>query len=259
MTRAHRIETTQLTLDFRQRGGARKGAGRKPSGACAMAPHSARPALSRHHPVHVTTRLCAGLPRLRHPAELEVLRRAFAAGADRCGCRLVHFSVQNDHLHLLLEAASADALSRGVKGLLVRIARALNRTWRRKGRVFADRFHAHALRTPREVRNALVYVLNNSRKHIGRYAGIDPGSSGAYFDGWTMCADSARRIGPDGPPPVVEARTWLLRIGWRRHGRIDPSERPATPRATTLGARTAAHGEFYRARPAGRGVPHFAS
>ena len=226
MQRARRIGSTQLALHFPSVGGARRGAGRKPKGARAMAPHSARPTLSRHHPVHVTTRLVSGLPRLRHPAEIEAIRRAFSAGAERFGCRLVHYSIQDDHLHLLVEAEGTESLSRGVKGLLVRIARALNRLWHRKGRVFADRFYAHVLRTPREVRNALVYVLNNARKHIGRYVGIDPASSGMAFDGWTRPAQHAGRRRDTGPPPVRAARTWLLTVGWRRHGRIDPAETP---------------------------------
>lgn len=230
MQRARRIDSTQLALDFPTVGGARRGAGRKPKGARAMAPHSARPTLSRHHPVHVTTRLGPGLPRLRNPAELDAIRRAFGTGAGRFGCRLVHYSIQNDHLHLLLEAECAASVSRGVKGLLVRIARSLNRLWRRTGRVFADRFYAHVLRTPREVRNALVYVLNNARKHIGRYRGIDPASSGIAFDGWTHPTTLAGPRRDMGPPPILAARSWLLTIGWRRHGRIDPAEHPRSLR-----------------------------
>ena len=171
--------------------------------------------------MHDTARLARGLPRLRNHAELAVLERSFRAAGERLGLRVVHYTVQDDHLHLLVEAEDARALSRGMKGLLVRMARALNRLWHRAGRVFADRFHARALKTPREVRNALVYVLNNSRKHIGRYRGIDPGSSGRWFDGWNAVTPVAVEI-----PPVSAARTWLMSIGWRRHGRIDPRERP---------------------------------
>ena len=192
--------------------------------ARASVPHVRRPAHSADRPLHVTVRLRGGLPSLRQSAELAALRAAFSAGSDRFGFRLVHFSVQRDHLHLIAEAQDRLALSRGMKGLLVRIARALNRLWRRRGPVFADRYHARALRTPREVRNTLVYVLQNSRKHIGRYAGIDPGSSGAWFDGWAGCPPLTS--GAVGSPPVVAARTWLLRVGWTRYGRIGLGEAP---------------------------------
>jgi REP element-mobilizing transposase RayT len=153
-------------------------------------------------------RLRGGLPPLRRPTELSVLRAALAAGSERFGFRLVHFTIQRKHIHLIAEAEDRLALARGMKGLLVRVARALNRLRRRKGSVIAERYNARALRTPREVRHALVYVLQNPRKHLGRYAGIDPGSSGAWFDGWAECPPIASAA--IGPPPVVAARSWLL-------------------------------------------------
>ena len=128
----------QSHLPFRRRGGKRKGSGRKPKGPRPLSPHRPRGTISRNHPVMTTIRLRKGLPSLRRRPVFNALKRAFHAGSDRLGLRLVHFSVQSNHLHLLVEVESADALSRGMKGLLVRIARALNQLWRRKGRVFAE-------------------------------------------------------------------------------------------------------------------------
>jgi REP element-mobilizing transposase RayT len=154
-----------------------------------------------------------------------------AEGCDRSGFRLIHFSVQPNHLHLIVEAADAIALSRGIKGLEVRIARRLNALLRRKGRFFSDRYHARALRTPREVRAAIAYVLLNLRKHAhqsGRKLSsdrADPLSSAIYFDGWRhpiICI-----LKREDPPPVTQAETWLLREGWKRHGLIAASEIPA--------------------------------
>ena len=93
------------------------------------------------------------------------VRRALAGARDRFGFRLVHFSVQRDHLHLLAEAHDRRALGRGMQGLAIRVAKAVNRRLDRHGKVFGDRYHAHALRTPRETRSALRYVLSNIRKH----------------------------------------------------------------------------------------------
>jgi hypothetical protein len=138
---------------------------------------------------------------------------------------LTHFSLQSNHLHLIAEAGDREAISRGMQGLLVRIARALNKLWNHRGSVFVDRFHARALRTPREVRAALVYVLANARHHGIRIAGIDPFSSGAWFDGWK----EQLRIRGSLPQILVAARTWLLRVGWTRHGRIGIGESPASP------------------------------
>ena len=201
-------------------GGRRKGAGRKPLGERAGVPHRPRAPLASRHPAHVTMRLRAGLPSLRRRRELMTLMRAFGAGCERGGFRLVHYSVQANHLHLLVEARGRDALARGLQGLAVRIARSLNRLWRRTGSVFADRYHDHVLRTPREVWAALRYVLCNARKHRGWTSRTrpDPCSSGVWFDGWRGLPPAELEEAPTARP-----RTWLLRRGWRRHGllRVD--------------------------------------
>jgi REP element-mobilizing transposase RayT len=181
-------------------------------------PHDARPELAARHPVHVTLRIARGLPSLRVRRSHRILEDAMRAGRERFGLRLVQYSVQSNHLHLLVEAGGRASLSRGMQGLAVRMARALNRAWQRTGKVFADRYHAHVLRTPREVRNALAYVLGNARKHgVRLVAALDPFSSGRWFDGW-----SDGRGGADRDAPVARARTWLLRIGWRHYGAILP-------------------------------------
>jgi putative transposase len=224
-SRRSRASTCQLAL-FR-RGGKRRGAGRKPKGPSALVSHAKREPLAARHPVLVTTRLRAGLPSLRRRDAFAVLEKAFAAsiaGTEEHGLRLVHFSVLDTHLHFIVEARDARSLSRGMKGLLVRIARGLNRLWRRTGSAFVDRFHARTLRTPREVRNALAYVLKNAQKHGCRCDGIDPYSSASEFDGWKD-ALSSEPISK-GSVPILKPRTWLLAHGWKRHGLIDLRERP---------------------------------
>ena len=218
-------KSVQLELPFRQWGGARKGAGRKPKGLRAGVSHLKRGPLSSSEPVHVTVRLCEGLPCLRFKQTYRVLRRAFAAGRERFGFRLVQYSVQRNHLHLVVEAEDRRALSRGMKGLLVRIARGLNKLWERAGKVFSDRFHEHILRTPRQVRNVLRYVMHNAKHHgLWFRRGVDLFTSAAWFRGWR---DELRVTGLDDVAiPVVAARSWLLRVGWRRHGLIGFDEVP---------------------------------
>lgn len=212
-----------LQLTIFRRGGARPGAGRKSSREKPLVSHRARPTLTAHLPVLVTIKLERGLPSLRQPMTRTLLHAALRIGGQRHGMRVVHFSIQSNHVHLLVEANDTPSLSRGMQGLGVRIARSLNRAWNRKGSVFADRYHARVLRTPREVRYALAYVIHNARKHGLRIAGIDAYSSGASFDGWRIAPQphpSARAL------PVAPARSWLLRVGWRRHGRIEITEVP---------------------------------
>jgi len=107
-----------------------------------------------------------------------------------------------------------------LQGLAVRLAKAVNRQLGRHGRVWASRYHSRLLRTPREVRNALVYVLNNWRKHERAARGVDPLSSARFFDGW-------RNVVPVTiAGPVARARTWLVRVGWRWYGAIAIAEGP---------------------------------
>ncbi len=224
MSREERVR--QVEFGFTNWGGKRKGAGRKPKGERAGVSHSKRPALAGRFPVHVTLKLERGLPSLRQRSAFLVVRQAFARATERFGFRLVHYSVQSNHVHLLVEAEDERALSRGMKGLGVRVARSLNVLWRQAGQVLADRYHARILRTPREVRNALRYVLTNAHKHGLRIAGgIDPFSSGEDFDGWK----GKRQSSADSRPDLFgRARTWLLGIGWRRHGLLCWNEAPCS-------------------------------
>ena len=159
---------------------------------------------------------------MRREATRATLENVFAAGAERFGFRLVHYSIQSNHLHLVAEATNREALARGMQGLLVRVARGLNKMWRRRGSVFADHYHSRALPTPREVRHALAYVLCNARRHGSRVEGVDRFSSGKAFDGWSRPPPARVWI----PRTTVAPRTWVLRAGWRRHGLIGLDEAP---------------------------------
>jgi len=189
--------------------------------------------------VLVTLRMLPERPNLRCAETLPVMHRAFRGGADRFGFRLVEFSIQTNHLHLIVEAADAEALARGMQGLKVRLARRLNRAWGLKGSVFADRYHERILSSPLEVRNALVYTLQNARRHGVILTGIDPFSSGRWFDGWKdrigrpLTAEEEREL------PIVSPHTWLRRVGWLQHGRIRVDEVPASARTSRMESRGA--------------------
>ena len=206
-------------LPFKSWGGPREKAGRKPVGKKAGVSHRPRAALASRFPVHVTVNRRDGLPSCRTKTAYAALRAAFAKGCDRFGFRLAHYSVQGNHMHFIVEAKDRAALSRGMQGLLIRVAKALNRVWGRRGSVFADRYHDRVLRTPKEVRNALNYVLANARHHGRRLSqGIDHFASGWWFDGFR---GNPTMKGLEGiTRPVATAHTWLLKVGWRRHGLI---------------------------------------
>ena len=219
----------QREFGFVNWGGKRRGAGRKPKGERAGVSHRPRARLDGRQPVLVTMRVKAGLPSLRCDAHHELVRGAIAEASERGDFQVIVYSVQTNHVHLVVEARSSDALARGMNALGARIAKRLNKLWRRSGQVFPDRFHSRALKTPRECRVALIYVLQNARKHGSWRANVpDVYSSGPVFDGWTSGADNPARSRRS---YVGKPRTWLLTLGWRRHGLIDPREVPVAAAA----------------------------
>lgn len=222
-------------------GGRRKGAGRPRKGKGASEHHKKRPRLLASQPVHVTTRVTRGVGSLRKRHMYQALREATIAIAGREDCRIVHFSIQATHLHMIVEAKDRMALARGMQAFLGSAAKQIHRSVsertgkRRKGRVFADRYHSRILKTPRETRNAVAYVINNWRRHQEDRATFaerwkcDPYSNGWQFDGWKEREDKWFAFKP--PPEYLSLltwfpKTWLLREGWRRHGLISVEEIP---------------------------------
>ena len=217
------------------RGGYRPGAGR-PARRPGIIHHVRRSGVPRGRPAHITLRLRRGIPSLRSRAFVRDFRSSLAQACERGSFRVVHYSLQRDHVHLIVEAAGRDALGRGMKSIGSRLARAVNRVFHRSGPALDGRYHLRLLKTPREVRNALAYVLLNARKHFSQRTGtappirLDEASSGRWFEGWRH-----RPRGPTGEGLVREvalARSWLLCTGWRRHGLVDPTEVPGTRRLT---------------------------
>ena len=223
-----RARAKQTTIEFRTWGGRRRGAGRKPKGEKAGVCHGARPELTGRHPLLVTLKVRREVWNLRARRAMAQILPALAAVLAKSGMRVVHTSVQRDHIHLVVEAEGKVALTRGMRGLCTSIAKRLNALMERKGKVLADRYHQRLLTTPRQVRSALRYVLSNARKHGVAPSDprwLDPCSSAAAFDGWSIEVSSLARSALC--PPISAPFTWLLKVGWRRAGPpLDPGERP---------------------------------
>ena len=224
----------QLSLGLRplaRHGGRRDGAGRK-VGSNPSVRHRSRPNLASRYPCHVTLRVCEGVPSLRAPAFVRAFEETLARGCDRGEFRVVHYALLRDHAHLIVEAKDRGALGRGMKSLTRRMLGAMGSAFRWRGGLLADRYHMRVLKTPREVRNAIRYVLLNAARHRGTplQRNIDPASSGRWFDGWKR--GTTRAQPRSGARAVAGARTWLLAQGWRRAGLIDPSEVPGGARAS---------------------------
>jgi REP element-mobilizing transposase RayT len=228
-----RSEPEQLVL-FKKRGGKRRGAGRPPKGKRAGSPHKARPFLHKRYPVHVVLRTVGAVGNLRRRCVYQAVREATLTTARRENFRIVHLSIQRNHVHLLVEADDKKALASGMQGFQISAARQLNAAIskgkpgpRRRGTVFPDRYHAVIITSPRQARHALSYVVNNWRKHqedrvtpMSTWP-IDWFSSGAMFPGWAEYGEEAFLLrGPDTYEPLIVSppRTWLLAEGYHRGG-----------------------------------------
>jgi REP element-mobilizing transposase RayT len=171
-TRARRSAVAEQLPLWKPRGGKRRGAGRPPKGERAGSPHKARPFLHERYPVHVTLRAVSAVGYLRRRRIYQAVREATLTAARREDFRIVHLSLQHDHIHLLVEAKSKEALAKGMQGFQISAAKHLNAAIskdrpgpRRRGSVFPDRYHAEIITSPTQARHTLSYVLNNWRKH----------------------------------------------------------------------------------------------
>ena len=205
MTRSKK-KMQQLELPSRTWGGRRANAGRpkKPKGEAGVT-HRLRADFPKRFPLHVTWKILKDVGNLRTDKRFRKIQRAFRYGGDRFGLRLAEFSIQSNHVHLIVEADEKRALSRGLQGLAIRMARGINRAANRRGKVLADRFHARLLRTPAEVKHAVHYVRRNLHHHAGdRSAYVDPFSS--------MSGEATWHVDTDGTAQLITARvrSWLL-------------------------------------------------
>jgi REP element-mobilizing transposase RayT len=232
---------------FKKRGGKRRGAGRPPKGKRAGSPHKERPFLHARYPVHVVLRVASAVGKLRRRCVYQAIREATLTTARRDDFRIVHLSIQHNHVHLLVEADDKQALARGMQGFQISAAKHLNAAIskgrpgpRRRGTVFPDRYHAEIITSPTQARHTLSYVMNNWRKHdedrvqpMSAWT-IDWFSSAVMFPGWAEYGDDVLlwRGPPTYDPLVVyQPRTWLLRDGWRKvGGTISYREVPSTKR-----------------------------
>src|SRR3954464_2298537 len=229
MTRKRR-RPVQMSFEDRRRftlaGKPKKRPGPKPS-EFPNVRHRTRAVHKYWNPLHVTMRALRGLPSFRAQTLYAAFERAVRR-TRREDFRIVEFSVQDNHLHLIVEADDSDALARGMKSFSVRANRLFNAALGRgRGRVWGDRYHRRDLTNASQVRNALVYCINNYKKHYAISRGlsrIDAFSSARWFEGWTKI-----RAYDDGPRPTERATTVLLKTAWQKHGLIHPGERPRSP------------------------------
>jgi REP element-mobilizing transposase RayT len=218
----------QLEIEFETWGGKRRGSGGKRRGR-RMVPHRRREGFASRYPSHITLRFIDGVPTMRRDKAFRAIRAAMYVVMKHAGFRIVHLSIQRNHVHMICEASDRTALARGIQGFKISAARKLNKVLGRNGSIFADRYHAELLTTPMQVRNAICYCLNNWRRHgedRGATVRVDHFSTGYWFDGWKE-RGPLQHV-PSGAEilPSCRAQTWLLDRGFRKAPPISLHERP---------------------------------
>jgi REP element-mobilizing transposase RayT len=243
------IRPKQKALDLGRHTVSRNRGGR-PVGRNPLVRHRSRKPFLASHPCHVTLKVRAGLPSLRRSEVVRAVEAVFRKGHERKHFRLVEYSLQVDHAHLIVEAKDRAALGRGMKCLASCFARAVNRALGRTGKLLADRYHPRILGCAKQVRNALAYVLLNARRHAAQRIArlqrsgmtvaplpcegtLDGASSARWFAGWRRDVAVDRSPPPSlgEAPAVAEPQTWVLRIGWQMYGLLDPNDIPGAVEA----------------------------
>ncbi len=209
-------------------GGARKGSGRKKK-LKGKQNHLARPEISGKHPLHINVKIQKNLPNLRTKKLFNIVKKAILRARLR-GFRINHFAVLKNHIHLIAEGKDKKQMGKAMQAFTLSLAKSINRTCKRKGKVFVDRYHLHILKTPLEVKNALKYVFKNAAKHYSLENIFDPYSSLIAFK------EKERLLGQAGfiIPKILSsfdeiyhhlqsiihiidpARSWLLKTGWTK-------------------------------------------
>jgi putative transposase len=152
------VRKRHVQQELFKKGGKRKGAGRKPKGSRPGTSHDKRSEVKLRHPLHVVLRVVPDVGTLRRRKMYQAMREATIVAAVRERIRIVHVSLQRNHIHLLIEAEDKAALARGKQGFQVAAARHWNRSRGRSGTVFPDRYRPRTLRTRAEVRAALATI-----------------------------------------------------------------------------------------------------
>jgi REP element-mobilizing transposase RayT len=241
-TKSNRARKRHVQQELFRHGGRRRGAGRKPKGRRAGSRHQKRDDFNARHPLHVVMRVVPAVGNMRRRELYKAMREATITAAMRERFRIVHISLQRTHVHMLVEAQDKLALARGMQGFQISAARNINtvlgpdRYRRRRGPVFADRYHVEVITSPTRAHHALSYVLNNWRKHkedqqgLARTWLIDPFSTGILFPDWIEMEDRDWMwpIRPTYDPLVVRRpESWLLREGWKLAGQVSAHDIPS--------------------------------
>lgn len=198
-------------------GGNRANAGRK--NLSKTVNHMKRERFELKTPLQITLKLKPGLPNLRTKKMLEAFQKALVLAKAR-ELRVIHYSLESNHAHLVVECMDNVSLGRAMKSFGSSFGKSVRRIAGGTGSVFVGRYHLRVLRDPTQTRNSLAYVLLNRFKHEHAHVDDNPFSSGRYFDGWKkLIGRGAAAKNLELPEYLSTPRSWLAREGWQKASR----------------------------------------
>ena len=126
--------------------------------------HIARDEFNRLTVLHLTVKIDRAKAGLKNKQTLKLLWHAIKKARLK-GLKIIHYTLEFDHIHLLVEADNKAIVGTGMQSFGISLSKGINKIKGLSGQVFKTRYHFRKLKTPTEVKNVIHYILGNSIKH----------------------------------------------------------------------------------------------
>lgn len=135
--------------------------------------HIARDKVTKHTSLHLTIKIERLKAGLRNKDVLKQLHDSIKK-ARKIGLRVIHYTLEFDHVHLLVEVDSNQQLAKGMQSFGISFSKGINKIKAQVGKVFKTRYHFRKLKSPNEIKNVIFYILGNSLKHKKDFSILSP-------------------------------------------------------------------------------------
>jgi REP element-mobilizing transposase RayT len=152
-----------------------KGAGRKAIHDKGIR-HIEREVIKKDTVLHLTLKIEKNKANLKNKSILKALQQSIKK-ARLLGLKVIQYTLEYDHVHLLVESSDKISLGKGMQSLGISFSKKINKIKKQNGKVFKTRYHFRKLSTPREIKNVLNYILGNGVKHKESSSIVSPFNS----------------------------------------------------------------------------------
>lgn len=135
--------------------------------------HIAREIIKKSTSLHLTIKVRENKADIKNKQVLKILHYAIRRSRIK-GLRIIHYTLEYNHIHLLVEAADKQTVHQGMQSFGITFAKKINAIKRLKGTVYKHRYHLRKINSPRELKNVLYYIFNNGIHHKRTSTVLDP-------------------------------------------------------------------------------------